>query len=66
MGTIDRRQLDRLTEALDRNRIQYLHIGKSAAIIHDTTAQSPPKPPGPAAGYSDSLQRKRNDPPRPR
>ena len=34
MGTIDSRQLDRLTEALDRNQVQYLYIGKSAAIIH--------------------------------
>ncbi len=40
MGTIDSRQLKRLTETLDRNQVQYLYIGKSAAIIHgfaDTT-----------------------------
>ena len=40
MGTIDNRQLRKLTDALERNGVQYLYIGKSAAIIHgfaDTT-----------------------------
>ena len=40
MGRIDAEQLKRLTGALDKNEVQYLYIGKSAAIIHgfaDTT-----------------------------
>ena len=40
MGTTDSRQLARLTRALDNNRVEYLYIGKTAAIIHgfaDTT-----------------------------
>ena len=40
MAAIDSRQLRELTSALDRHEVQYLYIGKSAAIIHgfpDTT-----------------------------
>ena len=40
MAAIDNRQLTRLTNALEKNGIEYLYIGKSAAIIHgfaDTT-----------------------------
>ena len=40
MGAIDARQLRMLTETLDRHEVEYLYIGKSAAIIHgfaDTT-----------------------------
>ena len=40
MGAIDARQLRMLTETLDQHEVEYLYIGKSAAIIHgfaDTT-----------------------------
>lgn len=40
MAPIDSRQIQELTDALRRNEVQYLYIGKSAAIIHgfaDTT-----------------------------
>lgn len=40
MGPIDSRQIRELTDALRRNEVRYLYIGKSAAIIHgfaDTT-----------------------------